>query len=284
MNRRVRVPSGRPPRTALQSVVRAQAGGVHVNGHVRSSDQGGGIHGVRRETGSVAANRAAPDQQPPDGDLVTDTPGAPSDDLLDAPERQADDDPGALATTDGVRHDPLARLEAVGASMPSQRRSRRRLDVKLLLASLGIAFGIVLVVLGLMRSVTGNEEQGLPDAIESIDPVRNATQVPQQTRVFVDFVVGYEAVMIVDGVELPLVSLDDVGKTPPGLGEGGGDQIEIPPGAIWEPGNATLTFEPGPSQAIESFSTGMHTVTVRYWRTEDGPDRFRTFSWSFYAV
>ncbi|MFN8022009.1 MAG: hypothetical protein U0Q03_10820 [Acidimicrobiales bacterium] len=206
-----------------------------------------------------------------------------------------DGDLAAVATDDAVvRHDPLARLEAVEASMPARGgragRSgrdgrparRRRFDLKLLLASFGIAVGVVLVVLGVARSVTGREQQGLPDAIESIDPVREATQVPQQTRVQVDLVVGYEASMFIDGVELPTVSLDDVNQAAPGLGEG--EQVEIPPGALWEPGNATLTFEPGTSQAIESFTTGEHQVLVRYWRTIDGPATYRTFIWSFYAV
>ena len=78
----------------------------------------------------------------------------------------------------------------------------------------------MLVLLGVLGSVTGREQQGLPDAIESIDPVREATQVPQQTRVFVDLEIGYEAMLVVDGVELPTVSLDDVSQVAPGLGEG----------------------------------------------------------------
>jgi hypothetical protein len=199
--------------------------------------------------------------------------------------------------------DPLAGLERVEASLRSQSppgsggRGRRRdgddrrggdrrtIDIPLLLASLGIAIGLVVVVLGLRASVTGREQQGLPDAIESIDPIKGATQVPQQTRVFVDLQIGYGASLDIDGVPLDVYSLDgDVDQKPPGLGEGGGDQVVIPPGAILEPGNNTLTFTPGPSQPIEAFSTGLHTVTLRYWRTEDGPDRFRTFTWTFYAV
>lgn len=175
----------------------------------------------------------------------------------------------------------LERLEAV---VPGGARVRRRIDVSLLVASFAIAVGVVLVGVGLLRSVTGREQQLLPDAIESIDPIRGATQVPQQTRVFVDFAIGYEATMFIDGVALPTIALDDVTVRPPGLGDDAGDQVEIPPGALWEPGNATLTFEPGPSQVIESFSTGLHTVTLHYWRTEDGPERFRTYTWTFYAV
>jgi hypothetical protein len=215
----------------------------------------------------VATTSAPPDQHPDDQPSVD----RPDDDLVAAP-------------TSGHASDPLAGLERVEASLGAA-RPRRRIDVKLLLASFGIALGLVFVALGLLRSVTGREQQGLPDVIENIDPIRGATQVPQQTRVFVDLVTGYEAIMIIDGVELDVISLDgDITQRPPGLGDGGGDQVVVPPGAIYEPGNNTLTFTPGSTQPIEAFSTGQHTVTIRYWRTEDGPDRFRTFSWNFYSV
>jgi hypothetical protein len=207
-------------------------------------------------------------------------PGPDGLDPIGSPETVALDTL-ADARPERASRDPLTRLESIEPA-PGGRR-RRPVDRTLLLASFGISIGLVLVVLGLLRSVTGREQVGLPEAIESIDPVRDATQVPQQTRVFVDLQIGYEAIMFIDGVELPVVSLDDVAKLPPAV-SGGGDQVEIPPGAIWEPGNATLTFEPGPSQVVESFGTGAHTVTIRYWRTEDGPDRSRTFTWQFYAV
>ena len=95
-----------------------------------------------------------------------------------------------------------------------------------------MSISYLLVVLGLLRSVTGREQQGLPDAIESIDPIRGAAQVPQQTRVFIDLQIGYEATMIIDGVELPTVALDDIGKVPPGLGEGGGGGLPHQPLAL----------------------------------------------------
>ncbi|MCX6521082.1 MAG: hypothetical protein NTZ21_10500 [Actinobacteria bacterium] len=223
----------------------------------------------------MATTSAPPDQHPED----------PS---IDGPDRidgiDGIDDDLVPVPSPGPASDPLAGLERVEASLGATRK-RRRIDVRLLLASFGIAIGLVIVVLGLLRSVTGREQQGLPDAIENIDPIRGAAQVPQQTRVFVDLVTGYEAIMFIDGVELDVISLDDdITKRPPGLGDGGGEQVVVPPGAIFEPGNNTLTFTPGSTQAFEAFSTGQHTVTIRYWRTEDGPGRFRTFSWDFYSV
>lgn len=164
---------------------------------------------------------------------------------------------------------------------------RRRIDPKLLLASLGIAAGLLLVVAGVRASVTGDEAQNLPEEIEQIDPVRYATQVPQQTRVFVDLIPNYEAVLVIDGVELPVVSLDalgtatDAGGTVPSQG---GQQLVLPPGAVFEPGNVTLTFTPGEGQVIESFAPGPHTATVIYWKLDEGRGRARAFSWDFYVV
>ena len=159
---------------------------------------------------------------------------------------------------------------------------RRRIDIKLLLASLGIAAGLVLVVSGVRASVTGREEQNLPDEIESIDPVRGATQVPQQTNVFVDLIAGYEAVLSIDGIELPTVPID--GNSDNSAVPLPGQQISLPPGAVFEPGNVTLTFTPGDDELIDEFSIGQHLATVLYWKAVDGRNAARSFTWSFYVV
>lgn len=165
-------------------------------------------------------------------------------------------------------------------------RPRKRIDVKLLLASLGIAAGIVLAVIGVRTSVTGREQLGLPPEIESVDPISGATQVPQQTRIFVDMVDGYEGVLVIDGVELPTVSLDDVSKTPPGLGSANGEQeqIDVPEGAVFEPGNVTLTYTPEEGGIVGPFATGTHIAEVIYWKTEDGRQKSSSYTWSFYVV
>ena len=149
----------------------------------------------------------------------------------------------------------------------------------MLLASLGIAGGIVFVVVGVSASVTGRDEQKLPDAIEEIIPIRGATQAPQQTQVFVDLEAGYEATLIIDDIELETVSLDELG-----LATRPGQQITLPPKAIFEPGNFTISYTPVEDGPIESFSTGLHTATVRYWLSADGPARARSYTWTFYVV
>ena len=159
------------------------------------------------------------------------------------------------------------------------RRGRVALDWKILVASFGIAAGIVLVVLGVSGSVTGRDQQKLPDAIEEIDPIRGATQVPQQSSVFVDLLPGYEASLVIDDIALETVSLDELG----GLAEPG-QQITLPPKAVFEPGNFTITYTPVEGGPIESLSPGLHTATVFYWLAVEGPGRARSYTWTFYVV
>lgn len=147
----------------------------------------------------------------------------------------------------------------------------------MLLASLGVAIGIVLVVLGVSRSVTGRDAQRLPDEIESVEPIRGATQAPQQTQVFADLQEGYTATLTIDDIELETVSLDELGSL-------AGQQITLPPKAIFEPGNVTISYTPVEDGPIESFSQGLHTATVRYWPIAEGPSRARSYTWTFYVV
>lgn len=162
---------------------------------------------------------------------------------------------------------------------------RKRLDPKLLLASFGVAVGVVLVVIGFRSSVSGREQQRLPDAIESIEPISGATQVPQQTRVFVDLLNGYQAEMNIDGIDLATIDLDELGSPSNSVVlPQPGEQITLPAGAIFEPGNVTLTFVPAKGQPIEVFATGQHIATITYWKTSEGRNRATTYTWSFYVV
>ncbi len=158
---------------------------------------------------------------------------------------------------------------------------RRRFDPKLALASLAIAFGVVLIVFGLMRSVTGDEVTNLPDEIEAIDPVPDAVQVPAQTEVVVDLTAGYAGRLQIDGADLDTVDVgalrsDDIEP---------GAQVDVPPGkVVYDPGSATLRFTPAPDTAIERFGPGNHTVRVTFWPVELGPDHARDYTWTFHVV
>jgi len=146
----------------------------------------------------------------------------------------------------------------------------------LLVVSAIIAVCIVAMGYALAIAVTGDEGEGLPVAIEKIDPLRSATQVPAQTQVIVDLLPGYTGRLVIDGLELETVNLDELrSQVKPG------QQVTVPPTTVFEPGNATLTFDPSADSSIPKFEQGEHLVEVIYWKIVDGPERARSFSWTF---
>lgn len=155
----------------------------------------------------------------------------------------------------------------------------RPVDVTLLAASLAIAVGLVLVGVALLSAESGADDD-LPGAIESVSPVPGAVQVLAQTQVIVDLVPGYEGRLVIDREEFGTIRLDEIGS--PDVEPGA--QVDVPPGVVFEPGNATLTFTPGEGAPIERFEPGNHTVSVIFWRTEEGPSSARSYAWSFQAI
>jgi hypothetical protein len=186
------------------------------------------------------------------------------------------DEGGALPARVGEQS--TAPMEA--SALPGPPPRYRRIDPKLLLASGVIAIGLVLIVVALSRAVTGNEAANLPAAVEEITPTFDAMQVPQQTAVIADLAAGYEGRLIIDDVALPTVRQDEI--VSPNVKPG--EQVKVPPGVLFEPGNATLSFTPGSDQAIKKFDAGRHTVVVIYWKTIEGERTARSYTWSFSTV
>jgi hypothetical protein len=177
-----------------------------------------------------------------------------------------------------VPDEPGGELDRIDAPpAPRQGSWWRRLDKKLLVASLVIALGVVLIGYALGKSVTGDDASNMPAAVEEVTPSFEAIQVPQQATIVADLLGGYYGYLMIDGVELPTVRLDEVGSQEVEPGE----QVAFPPGARYEPGNATLTFTPGADQDIDAFGAGVHTVKVVFWKEVDGPDTARSYSWTF---
>jgi uncharacterized protein YjeT (DUF2065 family) len=132
--------------------------------------------------------------------------------------------------------------------MPRKKILPASFNVPALLASMGIALGIVLVIAGLAAAVTGRDALRLPEQIERLSPADNE-KVLRQSEIMIDFVAGFEAVLIIDGVEIPTTRIDELtenGKQPKP-----GEQIEIPPTAIYDPGNFTISYLPQDGAPIE---------------------------------
>lgn len=153
----------------------------------------------------------------------------------------------------------------------------RKIDKQLLLASFGIACGLTLVIFGFNTGLTGRDATGLPDAIESISP-GDGERVLRQSQVIVDFVDGYMAKMFIDGVELPTTRLDEISA---GIELKPGAQIDLPPTAIFDPGNYTISYLPQDGAPIEVFEQGEHVGRVLYWLVEEGEGRARSYTWTF---
>lgn len=163
---------------------------------------------------------------------------------------------------------------------PGHRSWWQRIDRTLLTASLVIAIGLLLVGRGLLVGVTGDERSNLPDLVEEVVPVPEAVQVLSQSNVFVDLASGYTGVLVVDGVEIETVNVDELAT----IEVDPGRQVDLPPVTIFEAGNSTLTFTPSSTAPIQDFTSGEHRVEVVYWRLDEGRQRARSFTWTFTVV
>lgn len=154
----------------------------------------------------------------------------------------------------------------------------RRLDREKLLISGVLALGLLLIILGLNAAVTGREAKNLPDTIETISPGPGDT-VLRQSQIYVDLVAGFEAVLVLDGLELPVTRLDELQGT--GAQPKPGAQVELPPTAIYDAGNFAISFQPQEGAAITGLFQGRHTASVIFWKVDESREKARSFTWSF---
>lgn len=163
---------------------------------------------------------------------------------------------------------------------PDATTGRRRIDWGLLAACFVIACALVAIAWGVTSANTGSDGIDRPDAIEDLSPVENAQQAFQQEQVMVDLQFGYEAALILDGIELEIARIGEFSVSPGDAGQ----QISIPPTAVFDPGNSIITFRPSDDAAITSFSEGRHQAQVIYWKIEEGRANASSYRWSFEVV
>jgi hypothetical protein len=166
---------------------------------------------------------------------------------------------------------------AIDVTNEAVRPRKRRISPEILVVSGAIALGLTLVFFGLTTATTGRDALRYPDAIVDISPAPNDRQVLSQTEILVDLADGFEAVLVLDGIELPVTRLEEVA----GLLAKPGQQIELPPTAIYDQGNSLIRFEPRSGALIERYQVGVHQAKVIYWKIEEGRQASRSYSWSF---
>lgn len=182
--------------------------------------------------------------------------------------------------TDEV-HEPAIASDPPHTDGPGRRRwFGDRIDRGVVVVGLALAIGIVLIGRGVLVGVTGDDRSDVPEQIERLDPVPEAVQVLSQTSVFADLESGFTGYFVIDGVEIETVDVDDLGRVDVEPGQ----QIDVPPVAIYEGGNATLTFTPSDEAPVEQFESGEHRVTLVFWRLDEGRQRARSYSWTFNVV
>ncbi len=188
-----------------------------------------------------------------------------------------------VAVDDLEVHDTAIEHQLGGESADTEPGPKRRFDRGLFIASLVIACGLALIIFGLTSAITGTDGIDRPEAIESVQPVENAVQVLRQDQIIVDLVAGYEARLVVDGIELPttVIGQSDVD---PDVQAQPGQQIDVPITAVFDPGNSVISFQPVEGALIETFTEGTHEATVYFWKIEEGPDQASTYSWTFEVI
>jgi hypothetical protein len=128
----------------------------------------------------------------------------------------------------------------------------RRVVVGLLLAA---AAGLVVVIAN--NAVTGSDSVSStrPASIDRLIPA-SGSQILRQGQVGVDLAPGYDAYLIVNGVEIRNQASED---DPDGLTKS------------LTPEGYTITYAPGPGRRVESLLPDVNRVTAMVWRQEDGP-------------
>ncbi len=157
-------------------------------------------------------------------------------------------------------------------------KPHKKIDRQMLIVSIGVAVGLASIGFGLRSGLTGRDASGLPSAIESISP-GNGDKNLRQSQIIVDFIDGYNAVLTIDGIELPTVRLDEL--TSNGVAPKPGAQVELPPTAVFDPGNYIISYQPQAGAPINEFKQGEHTASVRYWLFTEGETGARIYNWKF---
>lgn len=159
-----------------------------------------------------------------------------------------------------VDAEPVAR----GTGEPNFIVRAMRIDV---VRRLVIILAIVGALVGLFMTgraaTTGLDatSSALPRNVDRLIPASGA-QVPRQSQVGIDVVAGYDAYLIVNGVEVR--SAKD--------------------GLISDLGTGLVLIQPGPGKLVETLNEGRNCVVAMVWKQTEDPTTAVPASWCFDAT
>lgn len=124
---------------------------------------------------------------------------------------------------------------------------------RLIFTFLGLA--LAAVAIGAIAFAPSGNPTNPPDVLEGYSPANGATML-RQIDVEIDLPVGYEIVLVVDGVTIPSAEIDTMPET------------------------GKFTWQPTDTTVIPEWIPGIHTVWVRWDRATGLPDPGE-WQWSF---
>jgi hypothetical protein len=150
-----------------------------------------------------------------------------------------------------------------------------RLNRNRLAFSLAVAAAFALIVWGLNDGISGDRAVAKPLTIDRLVP-NPGDIVLRQSQIGADLANGYRGQLVIDGQEIPTYDLVPSAAlcSPVTQGYSGHD-------TVFDPGEGTLFFTPGPESTIQKFAPGVHSITVKMWKLCDDPNTAAPFTWSF---
>lgn len=148
-----------------------------------------------------------------------------------------------------------------------------RLDRQRLITSGIAALALAFIVYGCNSGVTGAAAVHPPAGVERFVPAPGEL-VLRQTQIGADLATGFRGILVIDGQTVPTYDL-----APNDCSEN--TQRFTGKDAVFDPGQNTVYYTPGPGSTIERFAPGEHRVSVVFWRLCENQDTAKTATWSF---
>ena len=140
---------------------------------------------------------------------------------------------------------------------------RTPLIQKVLMTLLLIGALVGLVVTVVVLAPTGNDSTSVtkPESVERLIPA-SGDEVLRQASVGVDLAAGYDAYLIINGVEIRSAA-DGLSK---------------------DLGTGRVEFTPGEGKPVTALQPEQNCVVAIVWKQSEGPDRSEPVSWCFDAA